>query len=160
MVSGFSEIGMLPMNCAQVPPPGQSVVVEQVAPLLVPLKHLLTPSVAAGTGQSLVKPFGFLLVHASPPLGLPSHTPMHGLAGDPLHGLPLVDPIRQIGQGWVGFEVRIVLELSSKSRLATPLEVLRVPATGCEKVFSTHTESPAFEIGSGVPKRHPVVVHS
>jgi hypothetical protein len=114
---------------------------------------------AAGAGQALVKPFGFLVVQVEPWFGLPSHTPVHGAAGEPEHAAPPTDTA-QIGQGWVGFPVSTVAELSSKSSVTAPLPVLRVPLAGEEKVFVTHTERPAFEIGSGVPKRQPVLLQS
>jgi hypothetical protein len=93
--------------------------------------------------------------------------PVHGDAGDPLQpvcgGVAFagVEPIAQIGHGWVGMPVRIVAELSWKFHVASPVAVLSVPlgATG-ENVFVTHTERPAFEIGNGVPNRHPTVVQS
>jgi hypothetical protein len=57
--------------------------------------------------------------------------------------------------------VRIVAEFNRKSHVAAPVDVSNVPL-GCTgaKVFVTQTESPAFEIGSGRPKRQPTSVQS
>jgi hypothetical protein len=56
--------------------------------------------------------------------------------------------------------VSTVREFSWKLSVAAPVPVSSVPVTGTENVFSTHTDSPEFTIGSGVPNRHPVSVQS
>jgi hypothetical protein len=56
--------------------------------------------------------------------------------------------------------VRTVSELSSTSSVTAPLPVLSVPVAGRRKLFVTHTESPALEIGSGEPNGQPVSVQS
>ena len=122
---------------------------------------------ALGAGQSVALPFGFREVHVSPSFGPPLHFPMHGEAGDPLHPvwggkLPAgVAAVAQIGHGCVGCPVRMVAEFSWKFQVAAPVTRSSVPL-GCtgENVFVTHTERPALEIGSGVPKRQPMSVQS
>lgn len=99
------------------------------------------------------------MVQAEPWFGLPSQTPVHGDAGEPEHAAPPTDTA-QIGQGWVGFPVSTVAELSWKFRVTAPEPVSSVPLAGAEKVLVTHTERPAFEIGSGVPNRQPVLLQS
>jgi hypothetical protein len=54
----------------------------------------------------------------------------------------------------------MVREFNWKFSVAEPSVRSSVPLTGEENVFSTHTDKPAFEIGSGVPKRQPVFVQS
>ena len=78
-----------------------------------------------------MRPFGFRVVQADPWLGLPSHTPVHGAAGDPTQAAPPTETA-QMGQGWVGTPVRTVPEFSRKSSVASPVERSRVPLTGCE----------------------------
>ena len=88
---------------------------------------------------------------------------MHGDAGVPLHataGGPPPTAVAQIGQGCVGTPVRMVREFSWKLSVAEPSLRSSVPLAGAENVFSTQTERPAFEIGSGVPKRQPVLEQS
>ncbi len=114
---------------------------------------------AAGAGQSRVSPFGFLLTHAAPWFGLPSHTPLHGDAGLPLQAAPPTD-VAQTGHGWAGRPVRMVTEFSWKFSTAPPVDVSSVPLTGDENVFVMHTDSPALLIGSGVPNRQPASVQS
>jgi hypothetical protein len=166
VVSGLRLIGMSPMNCAHVPPPAQSPDVLHTLLLFVPRKHRWppAPATAAGAGQSLECPFGFFDVHAAPWFGLPSHTPTHGAPGDPTHAAPPT-ATAQIGHGCVGFDVRIVREFNWKFHVAAPVAVSSVPlgATGetvLPNVFVTHTDNPAFEIGSGVPNRQPTSVQS
>jgi hypothetical protein len=93
-------------------------------------------------------------------LALPSHTPVQGLEGLPAQTFPAGVPMRQTGHGCVGVPVRIVFEFNWKFSVAEPSFRSSVPLTGCENVFSTQTERPAFEIGSGVPKRQPMPVQS
>jgi hypothetical protein len=102
---------------------------------------------------------------------------MHGAPGEPTHGLlPGVPPtaVLQIGHGWSGSPVNTVAEFSMKFHVAAPVAVSSVPvgpthvpvpapvqqAAGApapvqrelgKNVFVTHTESPAFEMGRGVP---------
>jgi len=95
--SGVKSTGISPTNCAHVPP-GQSPAPAHGAPLFVPRKQRCPEAVAAGT-QSRVSPFEFVLVHAVPWLPLPSHTPVHGLAGEPLQTAPDGEPTRQTGHG-------------------------------------------------------------
>ncbi len=54
-----------------------------------------------------------------------------------------------------------VAEFSWKFHVAAPLDVSSVPlgATG-ENVFVTQTDRPAFDMGSGTPKRQPTAVQS
>jgi hypothetical protein len=100
----------------------------------------------------------------------------------PLHGAPPTDTA-QIGHGWFGSPVSTVAELRLKTHEAAPVAVFSVPvgpaqvpvpapvqhANGIpapvqfalgQKVFVTHTESPAFTIGSGVPNLQPAAVQS
>jgi hypothetical protein len=121
---------------------------------------------APGDGQSLERPFGFRETHVAPSFGLPLHFPVQGAPGVPLQAgcggkLPAgVAAVAQIGHGCVGTPVRMVWELSWKFHVAAPVVVLIVPVGADEKVFVTHTERPAFEIGSGVPNLQPTSVQS
>jgi len=136
--------------------------VLQTALLFVPRKQRCppAPATAAGVGQSDERPFGFFDVHAEPWFGLPSHTPVQGAAGVPAHAEPPTD-CAQIGQGCCGLPVSTVAEFSGNVRFASPVAVLSVPVGPTpENVLVTHTERPAFEIGSGVPNLQPGAVQS
>ncbi len=118
---------------------------------------------AAGDGQSLVRPTEFFDWQLAPWFGLPSHTPVQGEPGVPAHADPAAPPTdgAHTGHGCAGRPVRTVAEFSWKFQVASPVALSSVPlgATG-ENVFVTQTERPAFEMGSGVPKRQPTSVQS
>ncbi len=101
-----------------------------------------------------------MLRHAAPSFGLPWHTPVHGDDGLPTHGLPLVEPMRQIGHGCVPFPVRITLALSERFAVASPVERSIVPLAGAVNVFATQVDTGPFGTGSGGPKLQPVSVQS
>jgi hypothetical protein len=66
-----------------------------------------------------------------------------------------------MGHGCVGLPVSTVAEFSWKFHVAAPDVVLSVPLGGTgENVLVTQTERPAFEMGSGTPKRQPTSVQS
>ncbi len=113
-----------------------------------------------GEGQSRVRPAEFVLTQGPPWLALPSQTPAHGDAGVPAHGGPLVEPCRQMGQGWDGVPVRTAVESSAMLSEPLPSAGSMDPPDGAEKRFSTQVESPPFGIGRGVPKLQPGPVQS
>ena len=121
------------------------------------------PATAAGDGQSLDRPFGFFDVHAAPWFGLPSQTPVHGDAAEPTQPRH-PPPRRRSGTAATGLPVRIVAEFSWKFQVAAPLALSSVPLAApwpcATNVFVTHTERPAFEMGSGTPKLQPTSVQS
>jgi hypothetical protein len=108
------------------------------------------------------------------------------MAGEPeqaVAGGPPPTAVAQIGHGCAGWPVSTVAEFSWKTQLAAPVDVSSVPVGPAQapvpipvqqangfpaprhrafgkNVFVTHTESPAFEIGSGVPNWHPAAVQS
>jgi hypothetical protein len=107
---------------------------------------------------------------------------VQGDATVPLQGAPPTDTA-QIGHGCDGSPVSTVAEFRLKTHEAAPVEVFSVPvgpahvpvpapvqhANGFpaatqfvlgKNVFVTQTESPAFEIGSGVPNLQPAAVQS
>jgi hypothetical protein len=101
-----------------------------------------------------------VLVHGLPWLPLPSQMPTHGLEGDPAHGGPASEPLRQIGHGCWEFDVRTAFDVSATLRDMSPVDGSSVPLDGAEKTFWTHVESPPFGIGRGAPKLQPVAVQS
>ncbi len=109
------------------------------------------PSVPPGA-QSRLKPCEFVDVHAPPAFAPRSHVPWPGLAGDPV--------AEHCGHGCVAFPVRNEFELRATFSDAAPVPRFNVPLAGELSVFTTHVLVPPLAIGSGVPKKQPVVVQS
>jgi hypothetical protein len=85
---------------------------------------------------------------------------VHGLAGEPAHAGPETEPLRQIGHGCLGADVRSTFDVSAIEADVTPVEMSMVPLAGAENLFATHVDSAPFRMGSGGPKLQPVFVQS